>query len=163
MGSCPQRQPSSIRRHVSCQNWGGEVLPAPVSRGHLCSVVSDSLRPCGLQSTSLLCPGDFPGKNAGVGSHPLLPGNLPDPGIEPAYPALAGGFFFLITELPGKPKTGMLLHILQCTQRPAPRTKNYLYQNFNNTATAISWVRWRVLAFDCQSVADIKRNNILTT
>ena len=30
------------------------------------------------------------------------PGDLPNPGIEPAYPALAGGFF--TTELPGKPK-----------------------------------------------------------
>ena len=28
------------------------------------------------------------------------PGHLPDPGIKPAFPALAGGFF--ITELPGK-------------------------------------------------------------
>ena len=29
------------------------------------------------------------------------PGDLPDPGIEPAAPAWAGGFF--TTELPGKP------------------------------------------------------------
>ena len=29
------------------------------------------------------------------------PGDLPDPGIEPAYPALAGGYF--TTEPPGKP------------------------------------------------------------
>ena len=29
------------------------------------------------------------------------PGNLPDPGIEPVYPALAGEF--LTTEPPGKP------------------------------------------------------------
>ena len=29
------------------------------------------------------------------------PGDLPDPGIEPGSPALAGGFF--TTELPGKP------------------------------------------------------------
>ena len=32
-----------------------------------------------------------------------LPGNLPDPGIELAPPALAGGFF--TTESPGKPHT----------------------------------------------------------
>ena len=31
--------------------------------------------------------------------HP--PGDLPDPGIEPVSPALAGGFF--TTETPGKP------------------------------------------------------------
>jgi len=30
------------------------------------------------------------------------PGDLPDPGIEPVFPALAGGFF--TTEPPGKPK-----------------------------------------------------------
>ena len=37
--------------------------------------------------------------NTGVGSHFLLQGNLPDPGINP--PALPGGFF--TTELPGNP------------------------------------------------------------
>ena len=37
-----------------------------------CSVVSDSLRPHGPQTTRLLCPWDFPGKNTGVGCHCLL-------------------------------------------------------------------------------------------
>ena len=36
---------------------------------------------------------DFPGKNIGVVCHFLLQGNIPDPGLEPASPALAGGFF----------------------------------------------------------------------
>ena len=36
------------------------------------SVVSDSLRPHGLQPTRLLCPWDFPGKSTGVGCHRLL-------------------------------------------------------------------------------------------
>ena len=36
------------------------------------SVVSDSLRPHGLQPTRLLHPWDFPGKSAGVGCHCLL-------------------------------------------------------------------------------------------
>ena len=36
------------------------------------SVMSDSLRPHGLQPTRLLCPWDFPGKNTGVGCHFLL-------------------------------------------------------------------------------------------
>ena len=44
---------------------------------------------------------DFPGKNTGVGCHFLLQGDLPDPEIEPASPALAGGFF--TTGPPGKP------------------------------------------------------------
>ena len=39
----------------------------------------------------LLCPWDFPGKNTGVSGHFLLR-VLPDPGIKPASPALAGGF-----------------------------------------------------------------------
>ena len=39
-----------------------------------CSVVSDSVRPHGLQSTRFLCPWDFPGKNTGVGCHFLLQG-----------------------------------------------------------------------------------------
>ena len=37
-----------------------------------CSVVSDSLRPHGLQPTRLLHPWDFPGKSTGVGCHCLL-------------------------------------------------------------------------------------------
>ena len=32
---------------------------------------------------------------------PLQPGDLPDPGIEPACPTFAGGFF--TTEPPGEP------------------------------------------------------------
>ena len=34
---------------------------------HRCSVMSDSLRPHGLQPATLLCPWDFPGKNTRVG------------------------------------------------------------------------------------------------
>ena len=34
--------------------------------------MSDSVRPHGLQPTSLLCPWDFPGKHTGVGCHCLL-------------------------------------------------------------------------------------------
>ena len=37
-------------------------------------VMSDSLRPHGLQPTMLLCPQDFPGKSTGVGYHFLLQG-----------------------------------------------------------------------------------------
>ena len=38
------------------------------------SVVSDSLRPRGLQPARFLCPWDSPGKNTGVGGHFLLQG-----------------------------------------------------------------------------------------
>ena len=37
-----------------------------------CSVVSNSLQPCGLEPSRLVCPCDFPGKNTGVGCHFLL-------------------------------------------------------------------------------------------
>ena len=40
----------------------------------VCSVVSDSLQPRGLQPARLLCPWDAPGKNTGVGCHALLQG-----------------------------------------------------------------------------------------
>ena len=39
-----------------------------------------TLQSHGLQSTRLLCPWDFPGKNAGVGCHFLLQGIFPTPG-----------------------------------------------------------------------------------
>ena len=49
---------------------------------YVCSVlvVSNSLRPCGLQPAKLLCPWDSPGKNTGVGCHVLLQGIFPTQG-----------------------------------------------------------------------------------
>ena len=47
------------------------------------SVVSDSFRTCGLQSTRLLCPWDSLGQNIGVGCHSLLQGIFPTPGSKP--------------------------------------------------------------------------------
>ena len=55
--------------------------------------MSDSLWPHGLQPTRLLCLWDSPAKNTGVGCHSFLQGELPDPGMEPGSPALAGCFF----------------------------------------------------------------------
>ena len=60
------------------------------------SVVPNSLRPHGLQSTRFLCPCDFPGKD----TFPS-PGDLPNPGIQPRSPALQENS--LSTELQGKP------------------------------------------------------------
>ena len=57
------------------------------------SVMSNSMRPHGLQPSRLLCPWDSPDKDTAVGCHFLLQGVLPNPGIEPMSPALAGGFF----------------------------------------------------------------------
>ena len=65
------------------------------------SVVSSSLRPHGLYPARVFSPWDSPGKNTGVGSHFLLQGYLPYPGIEPCLdsdlrPFLeAGQFIFL--------------------------------------------------------------------
>ena len=39
--------------------------------------MSDSLRPNGLQPTRILCPWNFPGKNARVGCHDLIHGIFP--------------------------------------------------------------------------------------
>ena len=50
------------------------------------SVVSDSLRPRGLEPTRLLCPWDSPGKNTGVGYHFLLQGIFPTQGSNPGLP-----------------------------------------------------------------------------
>ena len=47
------------------------------------SVVSDSLRPCGLLPTRLLCPWDSPGKSTGVGCHFLLQEIFPTQALNP--------------------------------------------------------------------------------
>ena len=51
-----------------------------------CSVVSESLRPHGLQLARHLCPWTSPGKNTGVHRQSLLQGDLPKPGMEPGSP-----------------------------------------------------------------------------
>ena len=54
-------------------------------------------------------PWSFPGKNTGVGCHFLLPGNLPELGIEPASLRLAGGFLYHCTtwEAQGESRAGL--------------------------------------------------------
>ena len=47
------------------------------------SVVSDSLRPHGLEPARLLCPWNSSGKNTGVGRHPPLQGIFPTQGSNP--------------------------------------------------------------------------------
>ena len=51
-------------------------------------VVSNSLQPCGLQPTRLLCPRGSPGKNTAVGSHSLL--------LQRIFSTQAWGGFFVI-------------------------------------------------------------------
>ena len=54
-----------------------------ISESVHCSVVSDSLRPCGLSPTRLLCPWNSPGKNTRVGSCSLLQGIFETQGLNP--------------------------------------------------------------------------------
>ena len=58
------------------EHWSGLPFPSPVHESEKWkwsrSVVSDSLRPHGLQPTRLLCPWEFPGKSTGVECHCLL-------------------------------------------------------------------------------------------
>ena len=58
------------------EHWSGLPSPSPMHESEKWkgsrSVVSDSLRPHGLQPTRLLRPWDFPGKSTGVGCHCLL-------------------------------------------------------------------------------------------
>ena len=62
------------------EHWSGLPFPSPVHESEKWmgsrSVVSDSVRPHGLQPTRLLRPWDFPGKSTGVGCHCLLPKDL---------------------------------------------------------------------------------------
>ena len=77
--------------------WDSSTSPSPCSLSRMPftyyrkwkwspSVVSDSQRPHGLQSTRLLRPWDFPGKNTGVGCHFLLQGIFPTQGWNPGLP-----------------------------------------------------------------------------
>ena len=66
--------------------WNSEVESMTKFRNYTCfviirvmivySVMSDSLRPRGLQPSRLLCPWDFPGKSTALGCHFLLQGIL---------------------------------------------------------------------------------------
>ena len=69
-----------ISTTMSKQTAGEGLVSVSVSR----SVVPDSLRPHGLQSSRLLCPWDFPGKDTGVGCHFLLQGIFQTQGLNPS-------------------------------------------------------------------------------
>ena len=63
---------------------GSTKVSTEVKRSH--SVMSNSLRPHGLQPTRLLRPWDFPGKSTGMGCHFLLQGIFPTQGSNPSLP-----------------------------------------------------------------------------
>ena len=70
------------------------------------SVVSDSLKPHGLEPARLLCPWGFSRQEYWSGLPCPPSGDLPNPGIEPRSPTLQTNS--LLSEPPGKPKnTGL--------------------------------------------------------
>ena len=76
---------SAIKRMKFCHLPQHGPTQRTLSEGS-CSVMSDSLRPHGLQPTRLLRPQDSPGRNTGVGCHFLLQGIFPTQGLNPGLP-----------------------------------------------------------------------------
>ena len=79
--------------------------------------------PMGCSPPGFSVHGDFPGKNTGVGSHGLLQGNFPNPGIKPRSFTLQADF--LPAEAPGKPKNIGVgsLSLLQRSSQPGNQTR----------------------------------------
>ena len=75
------------------------VPPGKPKRKWSFSVVSDSLRPHGLQATRLLFPWGFSRKEYWSGLLCSPPGDLPNPGIEPRSFSLQGDSFFFFFNL----------------------------------------------------------------
>ena len=108
-----------IRGH-SCES---NTVPAPewlisywkthFLRG--CVLMSDSLRPHGLQSIRLLCAQDSPGKNTGVGCHFLLQGIFP---TQRSNPCLLGLLHWQANSLPlchlGRPLRNIVFNLIGC-------------------------------------------------
>ena len=101
------------------------------------SVVSNSLWPCGLHPSKLLCPWDSPGKNTGLGYHALLQGIFPSQGSNSCLLCL---LHWQVGSLPlapcRKPTT-----VYMCTQRSFGYAKHIYndghtmcpYRNFGYT------------------------------
>ena len=63
-----------------------------------CSVMFDSLQPCGLQPARLLCPWNSPSKSTTVDCHFLLQGSFPTQGLNPGLPHCRWTFYCLSHE-----------------------------------------------------------------
>ena len=70
---------------VSTSRKNPEANESCVYACKVTSVVPNSLRPCVLQPTSLLCPRDSPGKNTGVGGHAFLQRIFPTQELKPHF------------------------------------------------------------------------------
>ena len=102
---------SKSRRNYHGENEGGEEFSClPICNVCVCaykhaySVVSDSLRLCGLQTTSLLRPWNFPSRSTGMSCHFLLQEIFQTQELNPCLlPLLHWQADSLPLETPGKP------------------------------------------------------------
>ena len=74
-----------LQERVRLKKRSFSPLPYTLTRAQSCLTLFDPMD-CSPPGSSVR--GDFPGKNTGVGCR-----FLPNPGIQPMFPALAGGFF----------------------------------------------------------------------
>ena len=109
-----------------------------------CSVVSDSLRPYGLQPTRLLHPWDFTGKSAGVDCHFLLQGIFPTQESNPGLPHCKQTLYRLSHQ-----ESFLKLETINSSSK----TWHSGFKKFeNNGGQKASWKRdfsryWRILGF----------------
>ena len=82
------------------------VFPCASSRVQW--ILSNSMRPRGLQPTRLFCPRDYPGKNTGVGCHLLLQGIFLIQGSNPHLLCLLHWQALLLSQLKSH------LHVVNC-------------------------------------------------
>ena len=94
-------------------HWSNKVRHASVSS----SVMSDSLRPYGLEPERLLCPWNSAGKNNGVGSHSLLQGM---------------GVLLTQSLNPGFPHCRQILYHLSHWRSPRPSCMDYYEYKINS-------------------------------
>ena len=116
---------------ISLEEFNTNLSVITVSQGKatvvcvcVCSIVSNSLWPHGLQPARLLCPWASPSKNTGVGCHFLL--KRIDPEIKPSFnflesPALAGRFFTI------RSSSFVLLFVHQIHTHTHTHTHTHIY------------------------------------
>ena len=98
--------PHPCPESISITRPKGQTAQSPGVPLRAQSVVSDSLRPSGLEHTRLLCPWDSPGTNTGAGYQFLLQGIVPTQDLNlgsfQVLEVCLGDRLFT-TEPPGKP------------------------------------------------------------
>ena len=106
------------------------------------SVVSDSLRPHGLQPTGLHSPWNFPGKSTGVGCHFLLQGIFPTQGSNLGLPYCRQTLYHLRHQ--GSQWNSLLSRVVS------------FYQYYSTYVINISPLQIKNLQIQCGSVWEIK-------